>query len=159
MTIATKCLQLKLANSSSARYNIKHHNRRLMKRCLYCGAEYPDDAIICAVDQTPLGRTPDLSPHVFRSWPHVLFAVCCGLGMTFLSIWLLRLIPLGSHSFIREVVERSMIVPIILASWIDSVHGLRFSVWCPIFIFIQWSVVGIGLFSFVRKSRHHNDVA
>jgi hypothetical protein len=24
-----------------------------MKKCSYCGAEYPDDALVCAVDQTP----------------------------------------------------------------------------------------------------------
>jgi hypothetical protein len=25
-----------------------------MKTCSYCGAEYPDDAVMCAIDQTPL---------------------------------------------------------------------------------------------------------
>jgi hypothetical protein len=25
-----------------------------MKKCSYCGAEYPDDAAVCAVDRTPL---------------------------------------------------------------------------------------------------------
>jgi len=27
-----------------------------MKKCSYCGAEYPEDAVRCAVDQRPLGR-------------------------------------------------------------------------------------------------------
>ena len=27
-----------------------------MKKCSYCGAEYPDDAVICAVDHTPFER-------------------------------------------------------------------------------------------------------
>ena len=26
----------------------------LMKKCSYCGAEYPDDAAVCLIDQTPL---------------------------------------------------------------------------------------------------------
>jgi hypothetical protein len=25
-----------------------------MKQCSYCGAEYPDDATICAIDENPL---------------------------------------------------------------------------------------------------------
>jgi hypothetical protein len=29
-----------------------------MKKCSYCGAEYPDDAVMCAVDQTPLDSKP-----------------------------------------------------------------------------------------------------
>jgi hypothetical protein len=31
-----------------------------MKTCPYCGKEYPDDAVVCAIDQTPL--TPARSP-------------------------------------------------------------------------------------------------
>jgi hypothetical protein len=27
-----------------------------MKKCSYCGADYPDDAVVCAVDHTPLDR-------------------------------------------------------------------------------------------------------
>jgi hypothetical protein len=34
-----------------------------MKKCPYCGKEYPDDAEVCAVDQSPLTETaPALSP-------------------------------------------------------------------------------------------------
>ena len=39
------------------------HRRRVhvqisMKKCSYCGAEYPDDAVVCAVDQTSLDSPP-----------------------------------------------------------------------------------------------------
>jgi Domain of unknown function (DUF4034) len=33
-----------------------------MKKCSYCGAEYPDDAVMCAVDQTPLDNPPPSPP-------------------------------------------------------------------------------------------------
>ena len=38
-----------------------------MKKCSYCGAEHPDDATVCAVDQTPfdgarLEDVPEVSP-------------------------------------------------------------------------------------------------
>ncbi len=33
-----------------------------MKRCSYCGAEYPDDAVACAIDQTPFGDVPAHTP-------------------------------------------------------------------------------------------------
>jgi hypothetical protein len=31
-----------------------------MKKCSYCGAEYPDDTVVCAVDHTPLDCPPPL---------------------------------------------------------------------------------------------------
>ena len=35
-----------------------------MKTCSYCGAEYPDDAVMCSVDHTPFERPaePDSEP-------------------------------------------------------------------------------------------------
>jgi hypothetical protein len=36
-----------------------------MKRCRYCGAEYPDDAIVCTIDQTPFDETtPEPVPSI-----------------------------------------------------------------------------------------------
>jgi hypothetical protein len=140
--------------------DVRQHDHSPMKRCSYCDAEYPDNVGMCSIDHTALGRTRDLSAHKFKGWPHVLVAACCGLGMTFLSFWLLGRIPLSHpHSILREIVERSMIAPIFLATHIDPDNGHRFTVWCSILLFIQWSAVGFGLFSFVHKSRHHNDAA
>jgi hypothetical protein len=74
-----------------------------MKKCLYCGAEYPDDAVVCTVDQTPFTAE---SPATFAdavSWtprsPLALaltsglaaFLICTGIffavGRVMLDIW------------------------------------------------------------------------
>ena len=33
-----------------------------MKKCSYCGAEYPDDAVMCAIDHTPFERSAEPPP-------------------------------------------------------------------------------------------------
>ncbi len=33
-----------------------------MKKCSYCGAEYSDDTSVCAIDETPLGGSPETQP-------------------------------------------------------------------------------------------------
>lgn len=33
-----------------------------MKKCSYCGAEYSDDTLVCAIDETPLGIPSDTQP-------------------------------------------------------------------------------------------------
>ena len=42
-----------------------------MKKCPYCGAEYPNDAVMCAVDHTPFARPggPPPPPEPSRSAP------------------------------------------------------------------------------------------
>lgn len=34
-----------------------------MKTCSYCGAEYPDDAVMCATDHTPFPQPPSAPSH------------------------------------------------------------------------------------------------
>jgi hypothetical protein len=43
-----------------------------MKRCSYCGAEYPDDATECAVDKTPFG---EVRPESEEPRKHVRFGI------------------------------------------------------------------------------------
>src|ERR1700678_2698062 len=43
-----------------------------MKQCSYCGAEYPDDATVCAIDENPLvdikAATTVLRPAAKMTW-------------------------------------------------------------------------------------------
>jgi hypothetical protein len=47
-----------------------------MKTCSYCGAEYPDDAVMCATDHTPLAGAPILPLQEFtKDWSWIRGAV------------------------------------------------------------------------------------
>ena len=74
-----------------------------MKKCSYCGAEYPDDAVVCAVDQTPFTAEPPATFAEAANWtPHsplalaltsglAAFLICTGVffavGRVMLDIW------------------------------------------------------------------------
>ena len=58
-----------------------------MKKCPYCGAEYPDDATVCAIDQTPFEEeTPRSSenPRQFLQSPLGL-AITTGLAILLIN--------------------------------------------------------------------------
>jgi hypothetical protein len=38
-----------------------------MRTCSYCGKQYPDDVLVCAVDQQPLAEAADLQTQVSAS--------------------------------------------------------------------------------------------
>ncbi len=58
-----------------------------MKKCSYCGAEYPDDATVCATDQTPLDSP---SPEALSAKePHSLLGIasfCISLAVGLLML-------------------------------------------------------------------------
>jgi len=60
-----------------------------MKKCSYCGAEYPDDVVACLVDETPLGDS---------HWESVTIPVTMSVGSkisfkvrigVFVGLWLI----------------------------------------------------------------------
>jgi hypothetical protein len=40
----------------------RHEHNNPMKKCSYCGAEYPDDAVMCTVDHTPFASPAEPPP-------------------------------------------------------------------------------------------------
>jgi hypothetical protein len=55
-----------------------------MKRCSYCGAEYPDDAMVCATDNTPLEGAQLEPTHtefpkfsITVDWNRILSSLAC----------------------------------------------------------------------------------
>jgi hypothetical protein len=46
-----------------------------MKKCSYCGAEYPDDSVVCPIDQTALAAGPIAATAIKRKIPVSLSVV------------------------------------------------------------------------------------
>jgi len=123
-----------------------------MKKCSYCGAEYPDDAVMCAVDHTPFEPVIERSQRDSRRRYEFVFAVCFGVGATLLT-WLLLMVP---SSFLRNVVGHSIAAPIFLAVQTGNIFDARWSriakgIW--MLIFAQWSIIGLGLSWLIHRLR------
>lgn len=56
-----------------------------MKRCSYCGAEYPDDATVCELDQTSLDSPPPSPPSRRLAQTSIGLAITSGLAALLIS--------------------------------------------------------------------------
>ncbi len=96
-----------------------------MKKCSYCGAEYPDDAAMCAIDQTPFaaearGKSTDVLSWMPRS--------CLGLALAsgLASVLICTAIYHGGNKIIAdssglsELYDRETNVPVKLGIHVVS---------------------------------------
>ena len=67
-----------------------HERTNSVKKCSYCGAEYPDDAVVCPLDQTSLDSsqpTSELSAHTNPKINYVaVFIIITALALFFLHM-------------------------------------------------------------------------
>jgi hypothetical protein len=67
-----------------------------MKKCSYCGAEYPDDAVVCAIDHTALDSPPPLPEKQHSGLGIASFGISVAVGVLMLVLFCLATI-LNAH--------------------------------------------------------------
>src|ERR1039457_3110957 len=80
-----------------------------MKKCSYCGAECPDDSIVCPVDQTPFADSAVVGKkkeHPHRIGPAGFWLIFSGIPIAVLAILLTSTLTRDGN--IRGVSERAL---------------------------------------------------
>jgi hypothetical protein len=111
-----------------------------MKKCSYCGAEYPDDAVRCAIDQTPFEevspeaarvRLPTFAifsehkiPVSLAVLSYVFFLPAAGC-FAFIGFMILMLVISGGFPVSGEVVSKCIIGLFIGIFFLCLSRGLR----------------------------------
>jgi len=119
-----------------------------MKRCSYCGKEYADDTLICAIDGTPIHEEQPKSDPSTRERIWKAYLVLCSIGsalavFSYLKHWQWMNETFPGHPLIafRSIV---FLRPLALAAiWLDSRAG--------VIAYIGLSVISI-LVSFIIGS-------
>ena len=60
-----------------------------MKKCSYCGAEYPDDALVCTIDHTPLDNPPPAPKEAHSVFGIISFGISVVVGVLVLVLFCL----------------------------------------------------------------------
>jgi hypothetical protein len=112
-----------------------------MRKCSYCGAEYTDDAVACAVDQTPLVSEPSGKIHNAARSSFGL-AVTSGLA----SLLICTAIYFTIGRIMRDIVSMRGVDSGVPASYdvTDFIHPA-----------ITWSLFGIGALCFTFFVCYH----
>jgi hypothetical protein len=58
-----------------------------MKKCTYCGAEYPDNAVVCAIDQTSLDCLPPAKEEEHSGLGIASFGISIAIGCLFIALF------------------------------------------------------------------------
>jgi hypothetical protein len=109
-----------------------------MRRCAYCGKEYPDDVVACAVDQTllladnPMETKPPTPTRQFFRWgpARAILLLCAALlGLAaLLNVWLAR--RYADYSFAPSIGEnRSRMIQ---GMWIGAFEDIAIAALCGI---------------------------
>jgi hypothetical protein len=129
-----------------------------MKKCSYCGKEYPDDAVVCAVDQNPLVPAKP-KPVLTQEEEHlrllsIFHYVVSGFAALFALIPIFHLIfglfmilapeKFGGHGHAQEQ------PPLALMGWF-------FVIFAAVFITIGWTFAAFVLAAgrFLARRKHY----
>jgi hypothetical protein len=118
----------------------REHVKR-MRKCSYCGAEYPDDTVACTVDQTPLVSQPSGKIHDAVRSP-VGLAITSGLA----SLLICTAIYFTIGRIMRDIIRMHGVDTGVPASYdvTDFIHPA-----------ITWSLFGIGALCFTFFVCYH----
>jgi len=122
-----------------------------MKKCSYCGAEYPDDVLVCPIDQTPFEQThldtvhtgtepvepqsdvpPDAEAELctsclFPNIPDSRWCKRCGAPLSSSNFMLMPEAAQALGFVYRQAVESRPKLVVVVVIWIQFFTGLIFN--------------------------------
>jgi hypothetical protein len=126
-----------------------------MKTCPYCGKEYPDDAVVCAIDQTPLSPARSPLPKMTQDEEHlrllsIFHYVVGGLAGLFALFPIIHLIFGLVMIFGPDKFQGKEGPPVALMGWF-------FVIFAAVFIILGWTFAAFVLTAgrFLAKRKHY----